>query len=72
MLLFSWLVFLLFVFGPAAANDKGLKVGSYEKTCPQAEAIVEKTMAKTVSVAASLAAALLRIHFHGCFVRVCI
>ncbi|KAI3795423.1 hypothetical protein L1987_38076 [Smallanthus sonchifolius] len=52
------------------ANGKGLKLGFYKKTCPRVEAIVKTTTASYISRAPSLAAPLLRMHFHDCFVRV--
>lgn len=53
------------------ANGDGLKLGFYEKTCPKVEAIVQNVIAEKISLAPSLAAPLLRMHFHDCFVRVC-
>lgn len=52
-------------------NAQGLKFGYYERTCPGAEAIVKKTTAHYISRAPTLAAPLLRMHFHDCFVRGC-
>ncbi|XP_024992048.1 peroxidase 27-like [Cynara cardunculus var. scolymus] len=63
------LLLLALVF--AIANGSDLKLGFYRKACPRAEAIVEKATADHVSVAPSLAAPLLRMHFHDCFVRGC-
>nr|GEX45283.1 peroxidase 27-like [Tanacetum cinerariifolium] len=53
------------------ANGKGLNLGFYKKTCPGAVAIVKRTTANFISRAPSLAAPLLRMHFHDCFVRGC-
>ncbi|KAJ9550292.1 hypothetical protein OSB04_014337 [Centaurea solstitialis] len=62
---------LLLALVLAIANGQNLKVGFYQKTCPKVEAIVARATADHISVAPSLAAPLLRMHFHDCFVRGC-
>ncbi|KAI8016139.1 Ribonuclease TUDOR 1 [Camellia lanceoleosa] len=51
------------------ANANGLKLGFYHKTCQSIEAIVKETTARFFSRASTLAAPLIRMHFHDCFVR---
>lgn len=51
-------------------TSSGLRVGFYQYTCPNAEAIVRDEMAKIISRVPSLAGPLLRMHFHDCFVNV--
>lgn len=51
-------------------NPSGLRVGFYQYTCPNAEAIVRDEMTKIISQVPSLAGPLLRMHFHDCFVNV--
>nr|KAJ0192952.1 hypothetical protein LSAT_V11C800441280 [Lactuca sativa] len=65
------LQFLLVALVFDVANGYPLKLGFYQKTCPRAEAIVKRTTANYIYRAPSLAAALLRMQFHDCFVRVC-
>ncbi|KAI6705408.1 hypothetical protein NL676_008370 [Syzygium grande] len=63
------LMFLSLV--PEVAHGRGLKVGFYQKTCPNAEAVMKEVISRVMSVTPSLSGPLLRMHFHDCFVRGC-
>ncbi|GKA86280.1 peroxidase 27-like protein, partial [Tanacetum coccineum] len=69
--LIAILQFLLIALVFEIAHGKGLELGFYKYTCPRVEAIVRKTTANYIYRAPSLAAGLLRMHFHDCFVRGC-
>jgi peroxidase len=49
---------------------KGLHFGYYKSTCPQLKPIVRNYLKKTFKTNIGLAAGLLRLHFHDCFVQV--
>lgn len=42
----------------------------YDHSCPQAQEIVKSIVAKHVAKETRMAASLLRLHFHDCFVKV--
>ncbi|KAE8726895.1 Peroxidase 1 [Hibiscus syriacus] len=67
--LFLQLIVILMVSN--LSNAQGLKLGYYHKTCPNAESIIQKATYRVISRAPTLAAPLLRLHFHDCFVRGC-
>ncbi|KAM3195951.1 hypothetical protein ACQJBY_071887 [Aegilops geniculata] len=60
--------------GASAAEPpvaRGLSFDFYRRTCPRAESIVRGFVQDAVSKDIGLAAGLLRLHFHDCFVQGC-
>jgi len=67
----SWLVpLILSILLACTANGDHLKVGYYDKTCPDLQQIVHSVMASRVDADQSMAPAVLRLFFHDCFVDV--
>eukprot|EP01018_Ginkgo_biloba_P039314 Gb_36391 [translate_table: standard] len=50
---------------------EGMEVGFYSPTCPDAESVVRATVQKSFQSDKTIAAALLRLHYHDCFVQGC-
>ena len=61
---------LLVAQAPSAAEASHLKLGYYKKTCPGVEKIVKYHVAKAIKANRAAGAALVRLIFHDCFVRV--
>nr|CAD1832624.1 unnamed protein product [Ananas comosus var. bracteatus] len=66
----SSLLFSIAILTPASPTTSALDVGFYRYSCPAVEAIVRQTVSQAVSQDPGLAAGLIRMHFHDCFVRV--
>ncbi|CAI0385088.1 unnamed protein product [Linum tenue] len=65
-------VFLLLCINAAVEQvSADLRVGFYQSTCPQAETIVRQLVQKRFNTDKSVTAALLRMHFHDCFIKGC-
>lgn len=65
-----FLISLVAVLGACSGGE--LRKKFYEETCPEAENIVHNIVWKNAALNPTLAAKLLRVHFHDCFVRVTI
>lgn len=62
------IVNLSLILIPVAKSQ--LQSGFYSSTCPKAEATVRSTVETHFKNDPTVAAALLRLHFHDCFVEV--
>ncbi|XP_052196011.1 peroxidase 64 [Diospyros lotus] len=60
----------LIVFSLAALGN-ALSMNYYQKTCPNVDAIVTKAVKSAMAQDKTVPAALLRMHFHDCFIRGC-
>ncbi|CAA2972930.1 peroxidase 72-like [Olea europaea subsp. europaea] len=71
-----FMVFTIFAFAPFCSFCYSTNAGYlypqyYDRSCPQAQEIVKSIVAKAVAKEARMAASLLRLHFHDCFVKGC-
>ncbi|KAI4339949.1 hypothetical protein MLD38_024831 [Melastoma candidum] len=64
-------VFGLLLASCLFCTTSGLSTDYYEKTCPQLEHAVRRVVKKAMKNDATVPAALLRMHFHDCFIRGC-
>ncbi|KAJ6691036.1 PEROXIDASE [Salix koriyanagi] len=68
----GYFVVMFFCFLAFMGSAEGkLQMGFYSKSCPNAEKIVQDYVDSHIHNAPSLAASILRMHFHDCFVRGC-
>ena len=69
-----FMVIVLLAFAPICLSSKTyggyLFPQFYDRSCPQAKEIVKSIVAKAIAKETRMAASLLRLHFHDCFVRV--
>ncbi|RDX62852.1 Peroxidase 43 [Mucuna pruriens] len=62
------LLFLSFLMG---SSEGQLQVDFYSNTCPQVESVVKDVVRDAVLSEPNMAAVLLRLHFHDCYVEGC-
>ncbi|KAK4856836.1 hypothetical protein QYF36_021826 [Acer negundo] len=68
---FNGFVVLMSVFMLCLAANSQLTTNFYSKTCPNVLQIVRREVMKAIKVETRMAASLIRLHFHDCFVNGC-
>ncbi|MED6146227.1 hypothetical protein PIB30_032605 [Stylosanthes scabra] len=61
---------MIIIILSAVSTGNSLSLNHYEKSCPNVELIVAKTVKDATAKDKTVPAALLRMHFHDCFIRV--
>ncbi|XP_061364549.1 peroxidase 3-like [Gastrolobium bilobum] len=64
-------VLILCLVALIGSSHAQLQLGFYTKSCPKAEQIILKYVLEHIPDVPSMASALIRMHFHDCFVRGC-
>ncbi|KAH6789188.1 Peroxidase superfamily protein [Perilla frutescens var. frutescens] len=68
--IFPSLITILFI-SSVLSSSNSLSVDYYKHTCPEAEPLITKIVQKGMINDKTVPAALLRMHFHDCFIRGC-
>ncbi|XP_010510594.1 PREDICTED: peroxidase 30 [Camelina sativa] len=68
---FAVAVAVTVLIGVLGLSEAQLQMNFYAKSCPNAEKIISDHIQKHIHNGPSLAAPLIRMHFHDCFVRGC-
>jgi peroxidase len=67
---FAWIaIAMLFAFSPECCQAS-LTSNYYDYTCPQALPIIRRVIQDAIAKELRMAASLIRLHFHDCFVQV--
>ncbi|KAK4387433.1 Peroxidase 64 [Sesamum angolense] len=69
--IFLSLVTIVLVYSSHLSSTNALSVNYYHQTCPTAESIVTNVVHEATTNDKTVPAALLRTHFHDCFIRGC-
>ncbi|MCL7030574.1 hypothetical protein MKW94_007384 [Papaver nudicaule] len=64
-------ILLMMLSNNSISVEAQTRVGYYSRTCPRAETIIRSTVSKHFRLNPNIAAGLLRMHFHDCFVQGC-
>ncbi|BBN03567.1 peroxidase [Marchantia polymorpha subsp. ruderalis] len=68
---YQWFLWTATILLIAVVSQGQLTTDFYDSTCPQAATIVKQKVDEIVDADKGMAAGLMRLHFHDCFVRGC-
>ncbi|GER33989.1 peroxidase [Striga asiatica] len=65
------IILSLVIFSIISSSSNALSPNYYDQTCPKAEPLITEAVRKGMKNDKTVPAALLRMHFHDCFIRGC-